>query len=93
MWVYWGCDGRDDVSRVRDVSLGGVFIETPKTISETASAEVYFLVEEGQIKAHAVVRHTKPNVGRGLKFLTVNEDDRVRLAALVTRLQNLSRSR
>ena len=61
VWVYWGCNGRDDVSPVRDVSLGGVFIKTPKKIPETTSAEVYFLVEEGQIRADAVVRHTKPN--------------------------------
>jgi hypothetical protein len=92
VWVYWECNGRADVSRVRDVSLGGVFIKTPKTIPEATSADVYFLVEEGQIRADAVVRHTKPNTGLGLKFLAVNERDRARLAALVTRLQSLSRS-
>jgi len=93
VWVYWACNGRDDVSRVRDVSLGGVFIKTPRRIPEDTSAEVYFLVEEGQIRADAVVRHTQPSTGLGLKFLAVNERDRARLAALVARLQSLSRSR
>jgi PilZ domain-containing protein len=72
--------------------MGGLFIETPKPKPTDAVTKLNFLVEEGQIRAEAVVRHAKANSGLGLKFVAITEDDRPRLAALVTRLRNLSRS-
>jgi len=56
-------------------------------------AKVDFLVQEGQIRAEAVVRHVKPGNGLGLKFAAVTEKDWGHLATLLTRLQKLSRSR
>lgn len=93
VWVYWGCNGRDDVSCVRDVSLGGLFIEAPKSVPEASVIKLHFLVEEGQIRAAAEVRHVAPKSGLGLKFTAVIEDDRPNLAALLTRLRGLYRAR
>jgi hypothetical protein len=73
------------------MSLGGLFIETPKSFPEATVAQLHFLVQEGQIRADAAVRYTKPNGGLGLKFMAVGEDDRPKLAALITRLRHLSR--
>ena len=28
VWVYWSADGRDDTARVRNLSIGGLFIDT-----------------------------------------------------------------
>lgn len=92
VWVYWGCNGREDVSRVRDLSQGGLFIETHRSIPPATVASLHFLVCEGHIRADAVVRHVELKNGLGLKFTTVIEDDRPRLAALLDRLQSLSRS-
>jgi hypothetical protein len=66
--VYWRCDGLDDVSLVRDLSFGGLFIETSVAVPVGAVATIDFLVQEGQIRAEAVVRHVKPTSGLGLKF-------------------------
>ena len=93
VWIYWRCNGVDDVSRLRDLSLGGLFIATPSPRPAGMKAKLDFLVEEGQIRAEAVVRHIKPGNGLGLKFTAVTEQDWEHLAALLTRLQNLSRSR
>jgi hypothetical protein len=46
-----------------------------------------FLVAEGQIRADAIVRHAKSGSGLGLKFTALNEQDRPKLAALITRLR------
>jgi hypothetical protein len=92
VWVYWGCNGRDDVSRVRDLSSGGLFLETPRAIPAAALANLHFLVGEGQIRAEGVVRHVKPECGLGLKFTTVTKEDRPKLYALLDRLISLSRS-
>jgi hypothetical protein len=91
VWVYWRCNGRDDVSCVRDVSLGGLFIETPKSFPAATVTQLHFLVQEGQIRADAVVRYVKATSGLGLKLVAISEDDRPKLAALVTRLHSLSR--
>lgn len=91
--VYWSCAERSDVSRIRNLSFGGVFIETPKPQSVGAKAEIDFLVEEGQIRTKAVVRHTEGASGMGLEFTRVAQEDRAHLGALLTRLRGLSRSR
>lgn len=52
-----------------------------------------FLVQEGQIRAEAVVRHIQPGNGLGLKFTAVTEQDSPRLAALLTRLRSFARFR
>jgi hypothetical protein len=58
-----------------------------------AKARIDFLVQEGQIRAEAIVRHIDPGKGLGLKFTAVTEQDWPHLAALLTRLRSLSRSR
>ena len=90
--VFWQCGGRDGISRVRNISLGGIFIEARRPGSASAVTKLYFLVPEGQIRADAVVRHAEPDSGVGLKFTAVSEKDRPKLAALMTRLRSLCRS-
>jgi len=87
VYVYWSCSGRDDLSRVRDISLGGLFVETPNPRTLGARTELHFLVSEGQIRADAVVRHVEPGKGVGLKFTAVNDQDRRALAILMKRLR------
>ena len=87
IWVSWNCNGREDVSRVRDLSLGGLFLETRAHRPVGVSTKVDFLVDEGQIRAEAVVRHIRPGTGLGLKFTALTDQDRPRLAALLRRLR------
>lgn len=91
--VYWRCNGQDDVSHVLDLGAGGLFIKTRKQKPVGAQAKIEFLVEEGQIRTDAVVRHVEPNKGLGLKFTAMPVGDRPRLGMLITRLRHLSRFR
>ena len=88
VWVYWECPGDRDLSRVKDLSVGGLFFETSKLKRIGTKTNLHFLVEEGQIRADAVVRHVKPKGGLGLKFNAVREKDRPNLAALMKRLRS-----
>ena len=90
VWVFWSCDGRDEISQVRDLSLGGLFVETPRPRAVGATTTLDFLVHEGQIRADAVVRHISPGHGVGLRFTAVRDGDRSHLAALVSRLSRSS---
>ena len=93
VWVYWRCNGKEDVSRVRDLGAGGLFITTPSPRPVGMKAKLDFLVQEGQIRAEAVVRHFEPSNGLGLKFTAVTEQDWPHLASLLTRLRNPSRGK
>ena len=75
---------------MRNLSLGGLFIETDTPTVPGASAKLHFLVAEGQIRADAVVRHAKPGRGLGLRFTAVHHEDRPRLAELMKRLRGSS---
>jgi len=91
IWVCWRCHGREDVSRVLDISIDGLFIETPHLkVKEGMSARLDFLVQEGSIKADAEVRHVKGGSGLGLRFLAVPDEDRQRLKALLRRLRSFT---
>ena len=52
------------------------------------SAKLDFLVQEGRIKADAVIRHVKGGNGVGLRFVGVPDEDRRRLKALLSRLRS-----
>ena len=90
VWVYWESSGDRDLSRVMDLSMGGLFIQTPRPKRIGSTTNLHFLVAEGQIRADAVVRHVKPGGGLGLKFKAVSEKDRPNLAALMRRLRSSS---
>jgi hypothetical protein len=87
VWVYWGCGGRADVSRVRDLSTGGIFIETTWRRTKGEVVRVHFLVQEGQISLDGVVAQAQPSQGLGLKFQTVATKDVSKLTLLLDRVR------
>lgn len=89
VWVLWKCQGREDVSQVRNMSMGGLFIETLQPRPSGTLTRLDFLVAEGQIRVDAIVRHARAGAGLGLKFTALSEQDRPKLAALITRLRRM----
>jgi hypothetical protein len=89
VYAYWQCNGIDDVSRVRDMGVGGLFLQTEKPPKqEGIIVKIDFLVSEGQIRAEAEVCRSEPSTGLGLKFTAITHEDRPRLAALLARLRS-----
>jgi hypothetical protein len=89
--VDWNCFGKDELSLIRNLSIGGLFITTPNRHSLAATAKVDFLVPDGQIRAEAAIRHVIARIGLGLKFTALVKEDRPHLAALITRIRGSSR--
>ena len=83
--VYWTCAGKDDLSPIRNLSTGGLFLETVKYRVIGAVARLDFLVPEGQIHAEAVIRRVEPGRGLGMKFTAVRGEDRPRFAEFMKR--------
>ena len=84
--VFWRCGRAEDTSRVKDLSVGGLFINTLKVCPVDATVKLNFLVEDGAITAEATVRYVKAGSGLGLKFKSVRSEDRVRFATMIKRL-------
>src|SRR6266436_3455355 len=94
LWVFWNCKKHDGLSRVLDLSVGGlsVSIEKSERIAVGEKIHLNFLTPEGQIRTDAIVRHVRPE-RLGLRFIAIREEDRAHLTALMTRLRNLPRSK
>jgi hypothetical protein len=72
------------------MSLGGLYVETPRSKGLGSTVKLEFLVQEGQIRADAVIRRIEAGHGLALKFTAVSDEDRSRLAALMNRLRQSS---
>ena len=68
------------------MSVGGLFIETLKVCPIDATVELHFLVEDGAIRATAMVRYVKAGSGIGLQFKTVRSEGQVRFSTMMKRL-------
>ena len=87
LFVSWGCcGGHEETSVVGDLSLGGLFIVTDcQAAAIDKETHLKFLVNEGPIRAKAVVRHVNPGRGLGLEFTAQSERDCSRLIGLMNR--------
>ena len=89
VWVYWESPPLRDISRVRDLGPGGLFLETRARREEGDRVRLHFLVGEGQIRAEAEVRHVKAGQGMGVKINSVNTQDVPHLDRLLLRLREV----
>lgn len=87
VWVYWESDRLRDISRIRDLSPTGLFMETRARKREGDLFNLHFLVQEGQIRAEAVVKHTAPGKGLGMKISSIFTQDAPQLRSLLSRLR------
>ncbi len=88
--MYWSCVGHSDTSAVRNLSLGGMFVDTPVRMPVGATSKLDFLVQEGPISAEALVRHVVSGHGVGLQFTAVREGNLPHLVTLLNRLRHSS---
>lgn len=89
VWVAWHegtQQSQQNVSRVRDLNLGGLFVATPTPAALGAVITILLSVPEGEIRGCAVVRNVVPNEGMGVQFTEMREQDAARLQNLIIRL-------
>jgi PilZ domain len=86
VWVAWQGGGQRFVSRVLDLSKGGVFIPTENLPPVGTVVRLTFELPDGEVYAPAVVRHTVVGRGMGVEFATAEDGDLVRILQLLTEL-------
>jgi hypothetical protein len=87
VWTYWESDPYRDVSRIRNLSPGGLFLETAARKKEGELVRLHFLVQEGPIRAEAVVRHVVKGRGLGMKIESLSTQDAPQMKRLLSRLR------
>jgi hypothetical protein len=87
LWVYWESLSGRGISKVRDLSPSGLFLETRARKREGDLLQLHFLVQEGTIRAEAVVRHASSGHGLGMKINSVPAQDAPHLLRLISRLR------
>jgi Tfp pilus assembly protein PilZ len=86
VWVAWQGGKQQNVSRVRDLNVGGLFIATPTTLPLGSVVTILLSVPEGEIRSRATVRNIVAAEGMGVQFTEITPQDQERVEKLVSRL-------
>jgi hypothetical protein len=90
MRVTWhGNDQAGDLqlsSRVRTLSMGGLFLAVPDPPAVGTKLRLVFEVPGGSVQAEAIVRNTVPGQGAGVEFTRMDLKDKLLLQKLMNRL-------
>jgi len=86
VWVAWQGGGQRFISRVSDLSMGGVFIPTSDLPPVGTVVKLIFELPDGDVHAPAVVRHTVVGRGMGVEFAAMDDDDLARIHQLLNEL-------
>ena len=76
------------VSRVANLSLGGLYIRTSEPPPTGAVVELLLNVPAGEVRARAVVQWSEPKKGVGVKFVAMQQEDHARFASWLKRFSS-----
>ena len=91
--VAWNCAQARELSRADTVALGGLFIRTSHPQPVGSSVQMAFNLPEGEVRARAIVRTSKPGEGMGVEFVGMDPVARSRLQSTLKRLLTLSEAK
>jgi hypothetical protein len=84
--IAWRTKERHDISRVKSISLGGLFIEAAEPAGFGDTVQVQFDIPGGAIHAKAVVRRSIAGQGMGVEFTELPAGARAALHKLLQKL-------
>ena len=84
--MAWYGGGDQQVSRVKTLGMGGVFLSGSRVKPLGTNLKLVFQVPGGIVQAEAIVRSVSPGEGMGVEFTEINPQDRVLLERLLKRL-------
>jgi len=90
IWVSWKTGVRHNVSPIRTVGLGGMFIFEDDPLPEGTMLQLVFKLPGGKdtVRARAAVRLAEVGRGMGVEFIQMAPPERLRLAQLMRKLVN-----
>jgi len=88
IWVSWQTTGASTVSRVRDLSAGGVFVSTATPAPVGTTVKLLFALPEGEVRVEGTVRYADATKGMGVEFTRMGTADGARYRELLRRLNS-----
>jgi hypothetical protein len=86
MLAAWQCTDGRGVSRVTIMGLGGLYLSAPDPPPAGSLLKLLFEVPEGEVRARAIVKNSKPGEGMAVAFVDMGRTDRARLHQLLKKL-------
>jgi len=86
--LAWQTAHKKRVSAVDNAGLGGLYILTPEPPAPGTFIQLLLDVPAGEVRATAVVQRSEPNEGMGVKFVAMEQEDRVRFSRWLKRLSS-----
>lgn len=86
-WQTAGASAKT-VSRVRDLSTGGVFVSTPTAPPVGTAVKLLFSLPEGEVRVEGIVRYADSKKGMGVEFTRMGTADGARFRELLRRLNS-----
>ena len=86
MFVAWYGGGEQQVSRVKTLGMGGLFLSGSNAPPVGTSLRLAFEVPGGSVQAEGIVRNTVPGEGMGVEFTRMGPRDQILLERLLRRL-------
>jgi len=84
--VAWEHGGIRKVSTVSVLAVGGLFIATPTPPPVGDFIKLVLEIPGGDVRARALVCDSKPGVGMGIEFKSMEHDSRARLNEMMKML-------
>src|SRR5439155_6959302 len=86
--LAWRSGSTRQVSRVANLSLGGLGIHTTEPPPAGTFIQLLLDAPVGQIRARAMVQWSEPHTGMGVKLVAMEQEDHARLANWLKRLSS-----
>lgn len=77
--IAWRSPSISTVTRVNNVGLGGLFIQTQQPQPAGTMLQILLQSPAGDVRARAIVRAVHPSRGMGVEFIAMRPEDRGRL--------------
>ncbi len=78
--MAWQCTNKRFVSGVMNFGLGGLYIRTSDPPAAGTFIQLLIDAPTGEVRARAIVQRSSPKDGMGVKFVSMQPEDRARFA-------------
>src|ERR1051326_922099 len=87
--VAWKTPDRQDISRVRTIALGGLFIQTKNPPKVGSTLQMLIVTPRGQLRVRAHVRNVIAGEGMGVAIVSMDTEDRGKLDQWLKQLSEM----
>ena len=90
--VAWKSGEVREVSHVRTIALGGLFIQTKNTVKKGSMLQMLIVTPKGHVRVRSTVRNVVVGEGMGVAIMAMDPEDRAKLDVWLKQLAEMEDS-